>query len=156
VRLLRRSSIETESVRLECGMLPGNPLLAEAFPRSHGWQQLAAQGTFFRLMKCSPVQALQTTDSYSLSGVSSPPSSQCWTFISVLGQVNSRVGIPPYRRAKVVRHDLRQLLNAPPAARALSGRPGRLGAHCGSVTNSKTDSLKRIFARWHKACLDHH
>jgi len=32
----------------------------------------------------------------------------------------------------------------------------RLGAHSGSVTNSKTDSLKRIFARWHKACLDHH
>src|SRR6516164_3217251 len=45
----------------------------------------------FRLMKCTRAQALQTTASYSSSGVSSPPASQCWTFIKVVGQVKSRV-----------------------------------------------------------------
>ena len=38
-------------------------------------------------------QALQVIASYSLADVSSSLSSQCWTFIRVIGQVNSRVGM---------------------------------------------------------------
>jgi hypothetical protein len=63
----------------------------------------------FRLMRCIRAQAWQVIASYSLAEVSSSLSSQCWTFIRVIGQLNSRrVGMPPYQRAKLERHDLAQ------------------------------------------------
>jgi hypothetical protein len=65
----------------------------------------------FRLMRCIRLQAWQVIASYSLTDVSSSLSSQCWTFIRVIGQVNSRrFGMPlSYQRAKLERHDLAQL-----------------------------------------------
>ena len=47
----------------------------------------------FRLMRCGPVQALQTTTSYSVSGTSGSASDQCWTFIRVAGQVKTTFAI---------------------------------------------------------------
>jgi len=83
-----------------------------------------------RLIKCSCVQALQTIVSYSLSGVSSPPSSQCWTFIKVVGHVKSRLGMRASLRKAQTFGNYGWLRNACYITKATSERDGE-AAHAG-------------------------